>query len=95
MERDESQQGSRKGQRKWHMKYQDIADHDEDTRIEMIGKKAMTGQTVAFITDADPGKADRYIAKLLKKFPGLKVLARFDGPIKGVVTVKVCCAGEN
>ncbi len=54
----------------------------------------MKGLTVAFITDSDPGKADRYISKLLKKFPGLKVLERFDGPVPNTVSVKVCLAGD-
>lgn len=69
--------------------YKDIADHNEDMRIGMIGKAVMAGKTVAFITDSDPGKADRYIAKLLKRFPGVRIVGRFDGPVENTVTVKV------
>lgn len=61
----------------------------EDERIRLIGEKAMLGGVVAFITDADPGKADRYVSKLLKLFPQLRVVDRFDGPTPGAVTVKV------
>lgn len=71
-------------------RFKDMGDHPEDERIDLIGKKAMEGHKVAFITDADPGKADRYIAKLLTKFPALVVFGRFDGPVAGSVTVKVC-----
>lgn len=70
--------------------YLDIADADEDSRIDLIGRSVVeSGKTVAFFTDADPGKADRYIKKLTDRFPGLKILGRFNGPIAGVVTVKV------
>jgi hypothetical protein len=76
------------------MKYKDLADQPEDDRIRQIGEAAMKGLTVAFVTDADPGKADRYVSKLLKRFPALKVLGRFDGPVENTVTVKVCLAGD-
>jgi hypothetical protein len=71
------------------MKFQDLADSPEDVRIARIGEAAETGQTVAFVTDADPGKADRYIQKLLTRFPALEVTDRFDGPVPGTVSVKV------
>ena len=70
-------------------RYADIADDPEDRRITKIGQAAMTGKTVAFVTDADPGKPERYIKKLLERFPDLEVFERFDGPIKDTVTVKV------
>jgi len=71
-------------------KYADLGDFEEDKRIDIIGDAAMRlKQTVAFITDADPGKADRYIAKLKARFPGIVVLGRSNGPVKGSVTVKV------
>lgn len=68
----------------------DIADSEEDERIQAIGKAAF-GQkkTVAFVTDSDPGKADRYIAKLKEKFPGIRLIGRGDGPVAGAVWVKV------
>lgn len=46
-------------------------------------------KTVGFVVDADPGKADRYIAKLKEKFPGIVVLGKFAGPVKNTVSVKV------
>lgn len=72
------------------MRYADLGVLDEDKRIDIIGARAMKlGQTVAFVTDADPGKADRYISKLQAKFPGIVVLGRFNGPVPNTVTVKV------
>lgn len=72
------------------MKYADIADHDEDTRIDIIGRTVM-GQkkTVAFVTDGEPGKAQRYIDKLQSRFPGIRVLEQWNGPVPDTVTVKV------
>ena len=70
--------------------YADIADFDEDHRINLIGRTVIEGRkTVAFVTDTDPGKADRYIRKLRERFPGIAVIDRFDGPVAATVTVKV------
>jgi hypothetical protein len=70
--------------------YADIADFDEDKRIETIGHAAMTfGKTVAFVTDDEEGKADRYIRKLQERFPGIVVIARGAGPVANTVFVKV------
>lgn len=70
--------------------YADIADNDEDTRIGIIGRTVVEQQkTVAFITDSDPGKAQRYIDKLLSRFPGVEVIASSPGPVPNTVTVKV------
>lgn len=69
--------------------FADIADLEEDRRIEIIGGMAMAGKTVAFITDSDEGKADRYIKKLTERFPGIRILGRFDGPVPNTVSVKV------
>lgn len=67
----------------------DIADFDEDRRIEMIGKAAMLGQVVCFITDSDPGKADRYMSKMKTMFPYIHEIERAKGPVNNTVTVKV------
>ena len=69
--------------------YEDLGDLPEDRRITQIGQTAMTGKTVAFVTDDDPGKADRYIRKLLARFPDLEEFQRFNGPIPGAITIKV------
>jgi hypothetical protein len=70
--------------------YADIADLEEDDRIDMIGRKVEEQKlTVAFITDADPGKADRYIQKLLTRFPGIEVIGRWPGPVANTISVKV------
>ncbi len=72
------------------MQYKDVSDSPEDDRIRQIGEKVMHEKAiVGFITDADPGKADRYIAKLRKLFPGIQVLFRGNGPVADTVFVKV------
>lgn len=70
----------------------DIADQQEDDRIRTIcihatshGKDYITG----FFTDSDPGKAERYIKKLLERFPVLMVIDQTPGPVSGVVLVRV------
>jgi len=71
-------------------KFVDIADADEDKRIDTIGHRVMVHkETVAFITDDDAGKADRYISKLETKFPGIRVIDRGKGPVPSIVYVKV------
>lgn len=68
----------------------DAADLAEDKRITMIGETAMkTGGKIGFVTDSDPGKAERYIKKLLTRYPQLTVIGRCDGPTEGMVTVSV------
>lgn len=70
--------------------YADLGDLEEDKRIEIIGDAVLRlGKTVGFVTDADPGKAARYISKLLGKFPGIVVLGPFNGPVKGTMSIKV------
>jgi hypothetical protein len=45
--------------------------------------------TVGFITDDDPGKAERYISKLQHGFPGIRVIYKGPGPVAETVLVKV------
>lgn len=70
--------------------FADIAFLPEDDRIEVIGKAVTaTSSTVLFCVDDEPGKPDRYIRKLLSRFPHLEVVDRFKGPTKGAYSVKV------
>ena len=70
--------------------YKDLGDFEEDERISAIGEKAMREKlTVGFVTDSEPGKAERYISKLLERFPGIRIIGRGDGPVKDTVLVKV------
>jgi hypothetical protein len=71
--------------------YEDLADRDEDARIDRIGWAVMNEhKTVAFMTDSDPpDKADRYIRKLTERFPGIRVISRGAGPVADVVYVKM------
>jgi len=76
--------------------YVDIANMEEDSRIDTIGQTVMKHRkTVAFMTDSDPGKAERYIAKLKAKFPGIRIVDFFNGPVPGAVTVKVAPADST
>ena len=74
--------------------YEDLGDSAEDERIREIGEKAMHEKlTVGFIVDSEGEtgfeKAERYIAKLTKRFPGIRVTYRGDGPVGGTKLVKV------
>jgi hypothetical protein len=77
--------------------YADIADLDEDKRIEIIGNAVLNAPSssadkpvmAAFVVE-DDAKVDRYIKKLEKRFPGIRVIDRLQGPVKGMmVTVRV------
>jgi hypothetical protein len=76
--------------------FADIADFDEDDRIERIGKAVMKAPrssadkpvVVAFVVE-DDAKADRYIKKLQKRFPGIRVIDRFPGPVPDTVSVRM------
>ena len=73
-------------------KYADLADLEEDKRIMTIGSAVMQlppGSSVAFVTDDDHDKAERYIRKLLERFPEVVVLKRLGGPVRGTVSVIV------
>ena len=69
---------------------------EEDARIDLIGRTVMASKkTACFITDADPGKADRYIRKLKKRFPGILILEVLKGPVPNTVLVKVAPPNEQ
>lgn len=69
--------------------YADLHSLDEDKRIDLIGHTVMEhDKTVAFIVE-DNKKADRYIEKLKLKFPGIVIVGRLKGPVKGTVAVNV------
>lgn len=70
--------------------YKDLGDFDEDERIRQIGEKTMRDKlVVGFFTEDEAGKADRYITKLQERFPGIRVVARGNGPVANTVWVKV------
>ncbi len=69
--------------------YADLGDFDEDKRIEIIGKTVMRNHITASVIVEDHEKADRYERKLKERFPAVAVLSRHDGPIKGMVSLKV------
>ncbi len=70
-------------------KFADLGNLDENQRIALIGDAVMClGKTCGVVVETDE-KADRYVKKLTDKFPGIVVVARFHGPVKGTVTVKL------
>lgn len=70
--------------------YLDLHAFEEDQRIDMIGRSVMNLQaTVAVCVDDEPGKAERYERKLKERFPGIRVLDVSNGPVPGVVTMRV------
>jgi hypothetical protein len=72
------------------MIYKDLADEEEDERIRQIGEKTMGERlVVGFVTDDEPGKAERYVSKLQERFPGIRVVYQGEGPVMRTVLVKV------
>lgn len=70
--------------------FKDIADEPEDERVRQIGEKTMREKlVVGFVTDAEEGKAERYIAKLQKRFPGIRLISQGPGPVPETVLVKM------
>lgn len=78
--------------------FSDMAALNEDTRITAIGRAALNGKSVMFVVESDAceggeGKADRYIAKLRKQFPGQLIIENMGSPMTPMVThVKVTSA---
>ena len=72
----------------------DLHRFQEDARIDAIGTTALKHNfKVGFVVDNEPGKPDRYIKKLLEKYPMLEVLHREAGPTPGAYTVIVAPKG--
>ena len=71
------------------MTFADIADFEEDKRIDIIGHRVTVHkEVVAFIVEDDV-KADRYVHKLKEKFPTISETSRGPGPVEGTICVKV------
>lgn len=70
--------------------YADLAGLPEDDRIRIIGEYAMAGNQVAVPVDEEGSdgyeKADRYVSKLLTRFPLLEFVSKGKGPVANVVT---------
>lgn len=70
--------------------YADLADLPEDQRIQVIGEFILrTGKTTVVCTDDLPGKPERYVRKILNKFPTLSIGKTFKGPTPGCVAIQV------
>jgi hypothetical protein len=70
--------------------YADLADFEEDDRIRMIGEAAMKHhKIVGFVVENEPGKADRYIRKLQKRFPGIRLIGRGTALVPDTELIRV------
>lgn len=70
--------------------YVDLHSLAEDERIDMIGHTVTVhGKTAAVCVDDLPGKPERYIDKLTRRFPGLRIIDQCKGPTPGVITIRV------
>ena len=68
--------------------YADLSDLSEDERIATIAHLVRDhGLSVAVCVDDEPGKPERYAAKLQKL--GCRILEQMKGPIPNVITIKV------
>lgn len=71
----------------------------EDERITLIGNTAMRDGIVVFMVDSDytsPGKADRYMRKLIERFPRLCEISReINVPVENATTIKVRLKDAN
>jgi len=71
----------------------DAAELEEDKRIDLIGKTIMKGVPkdnkpfTAGVVVEDHEKADRYINKLKEKFPMIRFIKKFDGPVKNTDSI--------
>jgi hypothetical protein len=73
--------------------FADLHKLPEDERIDLIGHYTMhETKTIGFVVEDDE-KADRYIAKLKAKFPGIVVDARF--PLAGQVCIRLKSSVPN
>lgn len=57
----------------------DLSDLNEDARIDLIGHYASTGKVAGFIVETHD-KADRYMRKLVARYP-VRELDRHTGPV--------------
>lgn len=67
--------------------YADLADLPEDERIDIIGRMASHGKVVGVFVDDDV-KADRYIDKLVTRYP-VRIVDRGPGITAGTVMFRV------
>lgn len=66
--------------------FADLANLPEDSRIDAMGPLILKAEKpVAVIVDAelDSAKLNRYVRKLIDRFPGISELDRFPGPTLG------------
>lgn len=67
----------------------------EDERIRIIGETASEGKSVGVMIDDDDAKVERYIKKVIERYPTVCVTRRFSGPTPGVVTIQFGRYGDG
>ena len=74
----------------------DLKRLNENERIDLIGRSVMDEPASSadkptmngFIVENE-AKADRYVAKLEKRFPGIRIISRGPGPTPGLILIRV------
>jgi len=69
--------------------YKDLAHLPEDDRIDQIGRKVTVEKMTVGVFVDDKKKADRYIGKLLRRFPELLVISSHDDVVPPSIFIKV------
>lgn len=69
--------------------YADLASLPEDKRIEiMVTMVKSDHKTIAFIVE-DKKKADRYIGKIMRRFPEVIIMGRLPSLVDETITIKI------
>lgn len=71
------------------MKYADLHNKTENQRIRVIGEAAKAGNIVGIALEDDEVKIARYIKKLLRRFPTVRLIDRSKGLTPDTVLLRV------
>lgn len=71
------------------VKYSDLHNLTENQRIRFIGEAAMAGNIVGISLEDDEVKIARYLKKLLRRFPTVRLIDRHQGLSPDSVLLKV------
>jgi hypothetical protein len=67
--------------------FADLGELPEDERIALIGETAREC-VIGFIVETN-AKADRYVRKLLERFPAVRLVGRGPGPVANSILVRI------
>jgi hypothetical protein len=72
----------------WGPNSRDMYDVAEDDRIDLIAVEVRKGKIVGVLLEAGIGKVERYIDKLAKRHPDVRLISRDRGPSPLIEIVK-------